>query len=198
MAKRQSFRPPVYHLRTGARRGPAEQPEELTPHGTPFRSPYGALTRPLVLAGDRLIGVASSTLFAVDIYTLTEIKTLDESGTRGFPHHIMGDRGAMLAVGAGTVFVLEGGVVKAFLLTDGTPIVGWKAPVIEQVSSLQVVDATLIAVHRAGVATVVSGFDAATGARVFGPIQAATRSPGKVAFGHGAVFFVADGALTAI
>ncbi len=47
-----------------------------------FNNHYGSLmdAQPLVLAGDRIVGVSGSTLFAVDLYSGNENKTKNDSG----------------------------------------------------------------------------------------------------------------------
>jgi len=158
---------------------------------------YGRLSESLVVAGDKLIGVVDSIVFAVDIYTGEPA-----SGTDGDWRYELASSSAspQIASGGGVVYLMDGKKLVALRLADAAPLAKWKTPQLHQVSALLAKGDDLIAVsiERQSGATQVSGFAASTGAQKFGPLKVSQSSPGPVGYGDDAVFFVADGVLNAI
>ncbi|HEX8697544.1 MAG TPA: LamG-like jellyroll fold domain-containing protein [Myxococcaceae bacterium] len=175
---------------------------ETIPQSWRFTNPYGPLSNPLVMAGDRLVSVSGSTLFAVDIYRGKEAGTSDEVAQQGFPYTFQSFYGSdpHVTVGGGVVYFMDGDSLMALQLSDGQPVEGWVPPTLPQVSSLAVQEGTLVAVNLdpGTGATQMTGFDAVSGASEFGPVTLTTQSAGQVGYGQGAAFFVADGALNAV
>jgi outer membrane protein assembly factor BamB len=172
----------------------------LTPRWT-FKGPWGPLSAPLVVAGDRLIGLAGSTLFAVDTATGTLAGTSDTVRRQHWPRDldfIYGGDTRIAAAGGRTYFT-EGDLLRAVRTADGADAEGWPRIAIPDVASIFVSGGHLAVVHPdpRGAAQV-SGFDAADGSCAFGPITIDDRTAGPVALGGGALFFVASHALHAV
>jgi len=154
---------------------------------------YGSLSphQPLVAAGDRLLGVAGSNLFALDIF---------DRGRQRFVARITSRYGGdpYVTTAGGVAYYMDGERLMARRLSDGTAM-PWQPPVLSQVNGLTAVGDRIVAVHVGDDgSTNVSAFLATTGARAFGPITISELSPGIVSYGAGAVFFVADGRLHAV
>ncbi len=176
--------------------------ETLTPAWT-FPGTYGPLTQKLVVAGDRLIGVAEATIFAVDIYTGKAAQT-------GLPAHPSwlysldpekafygGD--PQVTTAEGIVYLMEGDFLVALRLADGIPLATWTdSPTIPNVVSIFAKGERIVVVSTdsAGGATLWR-LAAQTGKKVFGPKVVSTDSPGPVACGKDALFFVAADSLNA-
>lgn len=180
-------------------------PEVLTPRWK-FDNPYGPLEsgQVLAVAGDRLVGNAGSTIFAIDLYTGREAAPSDEVQRPGFPYTLQSFAGSdpQVTAGGGNVFFMDGDQLVALQLADGQPLPGWRPPALAQVSSLSCVQGRVLAVHLdpGSGATLVSAFDAVTGAPAFPrqPLRLSAGSAGRVGFGHQALFFVAGGCLQAV
>ena len=177
-----------------------DQPKPTPLHPRWASRPYGPLSSPLVAAGDRLIGVAGGTIFALDMYTGQEI-TRGSAPTPSWPYTLSFTSGdPQVTAAGGTVYFMNGESLIALGLADGSPQAGWTPPTLAQVSSLFAADGRVIAVYLdpfSG-ATLVSAYHAPSGTPAFGPLQITTESAGGVAYGSGAVFFVASGALNAV
>jgi outer membrane protein assembly factor BamB len=186
-------------------------PEQLQPLWH-FPETYGRLSssQSLVAAGDRILGVAGSVIFSIDIFHGHE-PIPDAKGTKpGFPYALSGQpaRDPHVTVAGGNVYFMDGNNLIALRLSDGLPIkardekdqlVAWNPPELENVHSLRAVDGKLIALHlgESGDAAV-TGFSAVNGKQVFGPVNIYDLTPGGLAYGDGAVFFAADGMLHAV
>ncbi len=173
-----------------------------------FFIPYGSLASspPVLLAGDRIIGVGGSKLFAVDLYTGTEISKQSDPG-QGFPYTLKGGgffgggTTPYIAVAGGCVYAVDGTELIALRLADGQPKDGWQSPTgLGQVTDLSVSGDHLIAIQlsASGGETEISGFNLDSGKQVWGPITRAEQSASPVASGDGAIFFVADNSLFSI
>jgi outer membrane protein assembly factor BamB len=173
-------------------------------------SGYGPLAsqQPLVAAGDRLLGVAGSTLFAVDIFRGDEPVPDAQVQVQGFPYSFHSGGDPYVTAAGGVVYFMDGDELIALRLSDGLPLqvrdragawTPWKPPVLQQVSGLLAAGDRLVAVHLADTGgTLASGFVAVNGERAFGPVAISDLSPGGIGYGDGAVFFVADGRLHAV
>ncbi|PXX42509.1 LamG-like jellyroll fold domain-containing protein [Undibacterium pigrum] len=173
---------------------------------------FGTLSpqQPLVVAGDRLLGVAGSTLFAIDIFRGKEPVPDAQVAEPGFPYTFKSHYGddPYLVAAAGVVYFMDGEELTALRLADGQPLKKrnkkgdwelWEAPRLSQVSGLVAAKDKIIAVHIGDSGnTEVSGFVAVNGEPAFGPLVISDLSPGTVSYGEGAVFFVADGKLHAV
>src|SRR5687768_7734922 len=146
----------------------------------------GSLTKPPLLAGDRLICVSDKAVFALDIYTGQEI--VGENG--GFPHQLAGsfDEPPPPTHCRGSVYFMDGGKLIARQLSDGNiptrlvdgiKVPRWKQPAINGVSSLNANDEVVVVTH-ADPDTQVSGFDPSTGSLLWGPVEVSKLSPGPV------------------
>ena len=167
--------------------------------GWTFPGSFGLPATPLVVAGDRLLGISPSAVFGVDIYTGAPAATSTPGRDWLQPIESFFGPTPKVAAADGIVYITDGDDLKAIGLGDGDPLPGWSTPKVPGVAALTVHEGTLIAVHLdSSGATVVSGFAAATGARSFPPRTISPESPGSVAFGNGAVFFMAEGALHAV
>lgn len=177
-----------------------------------FAATYGRLSdgQQLIAAGDRILGVAGGTIFSIDIFHGRQ-PLPDAKGTKpGFPYG-MRDRHAgdpSVTAAGGNVYFMDGNRLIALRLSDGLPLqtrderdrlVPWNPPELENVNSLLAIDGKLIALHlgESGDAAV-TGFDAVNGRKAFGPVNISELTPGGIAYGHGAVFFVSDDLLHAV
>src|SRR5215211_3955891 len=76
---------------------------------------YGPLTRPPIVAGDRLVCFTDSLVFALDIYTGADV-----TAEGGFPHYLtVGDDPPLPTYGRGTLYFVEAGELVARQLSDG-------------------------------------------------------------------------------
>lgn len=161
---------------------------------------YGALTASPVVAGDKLICVAGSTLFAVDMHTGKAPVTTALVPKQHWPYSLAFGGGDPQATAAGGfVYFLDKDKLVALRLADGAPRLGWTPPKLNKVSHLFVSGDRLIAVHldpQGG--TLVSAYDTTTGKTVFKEKKVSKQRPGRVAFGDGALFFVASNKLIAV
>lgn len=170
----------------------------LSPAWT-FPGSFGLPATPLVVAGDRLLGISSSAVFAVDIHTGAPAATSTPDRDWLQPIESFFGPTPKVAAADGIVYMTDGDDLKAIGLGDGDPLPGWSMPKVPGVAALTVHEGTLIAVHlNSSGATVVSGFAASTGLPSFAPRTISPESPGSVTFGNGAVFFMAEGALHAV
>jgi outer membrane protein assembly factor BamB len=165
-----------------------------------FPGRYGSLTSPPVMAGDRLIGVASRNVFAIDIHTgdlattgdvnLPEWKIELQSRISSNPY---------VTTFGGVVYLMDGRDLLAFSLANAKRLPNWEVPKkLGRVSRLLAREDRVVAVHAEGKGTAVSGFEGRTGNKLFGPMPVAEHSAGSVTFGDGALFFVASGSLNAV
>lgn len=166
-----------------------------------FSGTHGALDQKLVVAGDRLIGVAGSTIFAVDMYTGRYVGGQDGTARHKWPitmEHGTGD--PQVTAADGTVYFMNGGKLTAVRLADAAPVPDWQAPALHQVVHLFARNGRLIAVHldEHNGGTVVSGFETVSGRRVFDSLPISRQRPGRVTYGDDAIFFVASGKLNAV
>lgn len=166
-----------------------------------FRGTYGALDQKLIVAGDRLIGVAGSTLFAVDMHTGRSVGTSDAAPKQMWPYNLtFGGGDPQVTAADGTVYFMNAGKLVARRVADGSLLPGWQSPELRQVIHLFARSGRLVAVHidpQKG-ETLVSGFDTITGNRAFGPLPIAKQRPGRAAYGDNALFFVTAGKLNAV
>jgi outer membrane protein assembly factor BamB len=170
---------------------------KLAPSWT-FSSSYGVPVVPLVVAGDRLLGITGSTVFAADIYTKLPAPTPKPGKDWFYPIDAFDSSTPKVATADGVVYITDGDELKAFGLGDRVPLQGWKPPSVPDVAALTVQDNTLVVVHLKGGATAVSGYNARTGQPSFKPRTFSSDSPGSVAYGSGALFFMAEGSLHAV
>jgi len=99
-------------------------------------SPYAAPKHPLVLAGDRLIGVHNrKVLYAVDIYSDSAhrdqgkfIETAASTPGAGFPYTCERHLIAGPVVADGGLFFVDGRSLKGLSVTDGSVLSGWTDP----------------------------------------------------------------------
>jgi outer membrane protein assembly factor BamB len=165
-----------------------------------FDGRFGALSAPLVMAGDRLLGVASGNIFGIDIHTCE----LAVTGDKADPEWVVELKSRVssephVATFGGVVYFMDGRDLLAVGLADAKRLDGWKVPEkLGRVSRLIARADRVLAVHAEGKGTAVSGFAGRTGARLFGPMPVATHSAGSVTFGDRALFFVASGKLNAV
>lgn len=174
--------------------------EVLTPTWT-YEAQFGPLTSPLACAGDKLIGVADSTVFAIDIHNGQLARTPKE-GKGGWVFQLQDRYGAAPRVTAcdGVVYLMDGEKLLALRLADASPLPNWKAPKLGKASSLIAHRGVVMAVYldpNKG-ASKVAGFVAATGAKAFEPVEISRRSPGPAGYSEDAVFFAAGGKLHGI
>lgn len=161
---------------------------------------YGGLTRPPIVAGDRLVCFTDSLVFALDIYTGDEVNT-----EGGFPHYLnVSDDPPLPTHSRGTLYFVEAGELVARQLSDGLipkklsdDTERWKKPTVTQASSVNANESVVVLAER-NPATSVKGFDAITGLQLWGPVQVSQTSPGPVTATNNAVIFVSNGHLFAV
>ena len=161
---------------------------------------YGVLTRPPIVAGDRLVCFTDSLVFALDIYTGAEVST-----EGGFPHYLnVSDDPPLPNHSRGTLYYVEAGELVARQLSDGSMPIQlsdkterWKKPPVTQATSVNA-NENVVVVSERNPATAVKGFDATTGLPLWGPVQVSQKSPGPVAATRDAVLFVSGGHLFAV
>lgn len=164
-----------------------------------FINTLGPLTSPLVVAGDKLIAVSGSSVFAVDIHTGKPAQAGKQSwfveleGRKGRDPHVTASQGV--------VYLMDDDSLRAVGLGDGETIASWpkKDPQVPRCNRLIAQDGRLLAVSTdPRGATLIRGFDPRTGELKFGPHKRDDKSAGQVAYGAKAVFFVASGELIAL
>lgn len=172
---------------------------------------YGALAKsqPLIPAGDRLLGVSKSTLFAVDIFRGEEPEPDAQVDTQGFPYDFKYDSNdPFVTVAGGVAYFMDGEYLIALRVSDGLPLQkrnkkgvweAWESPVLPNVTGLIAAEGKVVAVHlgESG-STAVSAFVAVNGEPAFGPIDISELSPGRIGYGDGAVFFIIEGRMYAV
>ena len=166
---------------------------------------YGLLNQPPIVAGDRLVGVTSSAVFAVNIYTGEEVTGGDE----GFPRFLQPafDATPPLTHSRGLVYFMDDGELMARQLSDGKIpmrrdenrlVPRWQGPKqLKDVVSVRASD-DVVLVCQANPGTVVNGYDAVTGAVLWKPVKVSQSSPGPIEATRDAIVFVAGGQLHAV
>ena len=155
---------------------------------------YDPLTRPPIVAGDRLVCVSKSAVFALNIYTGEEFNVED-----GFPVFLQPSRDATppLTHSRGILYFMDGGELVARQLSDGKIptrrdenrlVPRWKAPSLKNVVSVRASDDVVI-VFQAKPDTRVTGFDAVTGARLWEPVIVSQSSSGRIEATRDAIVF---------
>lgn len=162
----------------------------------PLPSPYGEPLQPLIIAGDRLIGLSGTkVIYAFNIFTGDEIRN-----DGGFPYKSTGGLDGPITTAAGAIFFMEGGLLQARTLASGKPLAGWPAPAIDSVQSLAGFDGIVVAV-QAGWNNQFSvvAYRIADGAPAWpNPLLPTSYSAGAVALGTDAVFYIAGNQPVAI
>ncbi|MGN6234326.1 MAG: LamG-like jellyroll fold domain-containing protein [Trinickia sp.] len=171
--------------------------DALTPTWT-HEAQFGPLTSPLVSAGDKLIGVAEGTVFAVDIHN-GRLARAAKDGRADWVYPLKERFGGAPRVTAcdGAVYLMDGDKLVALRLADASPLPNWTAPKLGNASSLIAHRGVVMAVYRdprKGTSKV-AGFVAATGAKAFDPVEISRSSPGPAGYDDDAVFFAAGGTL---
>jgi len=164
---------------------------------------YGALTQPPLVAGDRLVCVTKSNVFALDLYSGDEI-----SSEGAFPYFLRPafdptpplthSRGLLYFVDAGELLALQlsnGQIPKRW--HEGKLVPRWKAPQVKNAVSVRAYD-NVIVVCEADPKTRVTGFDPATGERLWKTVEVSQSSPGPVEATRDALVFVSGGHLFAV
>ena len=143
--------------------------DALTPTWT-HEAQFGPLTSPLVSAGDKLIGVAEGTVFAVDIHN-GRLARAAKDGRPDWVYPLKERFGAPRVTACdGAVYLMDGDKLVALRLADASPLPNWTAPKLGNASSLIAHRGVVMAVYRdprKGTSKV-AGFVAATGATVAG------------------------------
>ena len=102
---------------------------------------FGSLSQqqPLVPAGDRLLGVAGSNIFALDIPGNGKQRFLAKITDRfsGDPY---------VTSAGGVVYYMDGRKLMARRLNDGS-LMSWKPPVIPEVNGLFAIGDRIVAIH---------------------------------------------------
>jgi outer membrane protein assembly factor BamB len=164
---------------------------------------FSALAGPLVMAGDKLMGVASGSVFAMDIHNKGK---LARTGRSDAPEWLIDldekpSVAAHVTAFGGTVYFMDGRKLRAVSLANAAPLAQWVIPKkLYDVARLRAYSDRVVAVHSipGKEGTAVSCFDSRTGATLFGPLALAKDSAGSVTFGDGALFLVASGRLKAV
>jgi outer membrane protein assembly factor BamB len=161
-----------------------------------IKSPYGEPPpdQPLIVAGDRLIGVhEKKTMYAFNIFTGEEINVKG-----GFPYTSPTGIETSPAVTAGRVFFIEGGHLHALNVTDGGQVRNWSAPKVDGVTSLAGVDDVVLALISTWGSTSIAAYRASDGKRPSewqDVISATSYSAGCVGIGTDAIFYVSGNQL---
>lgn len=166
---------------------------------------YGRLVAAPLVAGDRLICVTTSVIFALDIYTGKEVLAEEEEG---FPYRFRPSdpSSARPAYSRGLLYFVDKDELMAIQLSDGKPpsklldrksIPRWKPPPVEKAVSVRAND-NVVVVCQADPDTRVTGFDATNGSPLWGPISVSLNSPGALGITRDAIVFVSSGRLFAI
>jgi outer membrane protein assembly factor BamB len=163
----------------------------------------GTLTAPPLIAGDRLVCVTSSKIFALDLYSGEEV-----TSEGGFPRFLRPsfDATPPLTHSRGLVYFVDAGELIALQLSDGQvptrrlegkPVPRWKAPRVDRAVSVRAND-NVVVVCQADPDTRATGFDAVSGERLWGPVKVSQSSPGPVEATRDALVFVSGGHLFAV
>jgi outer membrane protein assembly factor BamB len=163
--------------------------------------PSGA---PLLIAGDRVIGFFSGTLYALNLYTGREI-----SHPQGFPCFVQSTNpfqsGPIPIVSTGGAICFPGvdqngnAALQAVRLVDGLPLPQWTFPAIGAIQSLTAMGDLIVMVGQDPTGkTTAQAFNAGDGSSAWGPITVTGLSAGAVGYGDGAVFFTTDQQLFAV
>lgn len=170
--------------------------QALAPMWT-YEAEFGALTSPLMCAGDKLLGVVDSKVFAVDIYNGQRARASKDGA--GWLFALTEPRGGAPRVTAcdGALYLMDGDKLCALRLADGVPLPNWPMPKLGKASSLIAHRGVVMAVYldpKKGTSKV-AGFFAATGRKAFDPVEISRSSPGPASYGEDAVFFAAGSKL---
>lgn len=162
-----------------------------------IKSPYEQPKpdQPLIMAGDRLIGVDNNkTIYAFNIFTGEEIRIKG-----GFPYTSTTGIETPPAVTAGRIFFMEGGRLLALNVADGRQVRNWPAPKVDGVTSLAGVDDVVLALISTWEgSTSIAAYRASDGNRPSewpNSIPATNYSAGSVGLGTDAIFYVSDNQL---
>lgn len=168
----------------------------LTPTWT-NQSEFGPLTSPMVAAGDKLLCVAGRVIYAIDIHTGQQVKLPgDASATWGIELENHSGNEPHLTATNGVVYLMDGSDLRAVRLADAAPLDGWKTPRrLGRAVSLIARHGLLMAIYQARKGSSVRAFHAASGAVAYREVKISDATPGPVAYGADAVFFVAGGKL---
>src|SRR5580700_10630862 len=156
-----------------------------------FTGTYGVQqsNQPLLVAGDRLIGCANNTVYALNLFTGAEI-----ANPNGFPYKVQrpdpSDTSILPMVSShGAVFFPSAdqngnSTIAALRLADGASLAApsWTEPAIGPLLSLAAVDdLIMIAQQDANGDTLVSAVRAVGGATAWGPLNVTALTSGAVA-----------------
>ncbi|HEY0614971.1 MAG TPA: LamG-like jellyroll fold domain-containing protein, partial [Candidatus Elarobacter sp.] len=160
-------------------------------------------------AGDRIIGVAQSTIFAIDPYTGQTVG-IDAQGqvsggtdtcTPAYPYAMNNGDDLMFATTGGYLYFVDSNgserAVYSVRLCDGTPQTGWTPPAADTVVGLFAHDGRVIVVSSTAGAsggTQIAVYDATTGAQVRAAVPIGEQTPGPTAFDGRTLFFASDAA----
>jgi outer membrane protein assembly factor BamB len=170
-----------------------------------YPSPYSTPDYPLLVAGDRLIGLADSRkIYVVNLFTGFELKTTHPGG--GFPYDCPSDQPGPLAFADGAIFFVENDRIKALEVSDGSVRANFVPPTVPNVSALIGFPGLVVAVQNDG--SQVSAFRTSDGSLAWprqpqAPIGSkdttqakksvdlSKYTPGPIAYTEDAMFFVA-------
>lgn len=161
------------------------------------QSEFGPLTSPMVAAGDKLLCVAEKVIYAIDIHTGQQVKLPDNgAATWGIELDNHSGNEPHLTATNGVVYLMDGSDLRAVRLADATPLDGWETPRrLGRAVSLIARHGLLMAIYQARKGASVRAFHAASGAVAYREVKISDATPGPVAYGADAVFFVAGGKL---
>lgn len=163
----------------------------------------GQFTVPPMVAGDRLVCVTKSAIFALNLYTGEEV-----IGEEGFPYFLRPsfDPTPLLTHSRGILYFVDAGELVARQLSDGRvptrwengkQVPRWTPPRVSRAVSVRA-DDDVVVVVQADPSTRVTGFDALTGAQLWKREGVSQKSPGPVEATRDVITFVAGGHLIAI
>ncbi len=186
---------------------PEDQPGSVSPRPVEvltttwtFKSPYGQPDRPLIMGGDRIVGLYNKRkIYAVNLYTGTEITSESVPGS-GFPYQCQSDNDPLPAAAAGAVFLMEGTTLRALELSDGSARDGWTNPQISGVVGLAAFDDVVLVVISSWGNTQVAAYSTVDGSVAWakGPFTVSGSSSGAISPGRDAIFFAAQNQLFAV
>jgi outer membrane protein assembly factor BamB len=158
-----------------------------------FSKRYPSPDRPLLMAGDRVIGVVEGrNIYAVDIYSGQEVQTADGAG---FPYTANSNLQAGPVIADGAIFFVENKRLKALEVADGSPRPGWgEGPQVENVRSLAAFPGVVVAILSSwdGPPSVTAfRTDSGKPAWQKAPYQANIDTNGAIVCAADALFFVA-------
>ena len=165
----------------------------------------GLLNEAPLVAGDRLVCVSSTAVFALDIYTGEEV----DGGDEGFPRFLQPsfDATPPLTHSRGIVYFMDDGELMARQLSDGRVpmrrdenrlVPRWNGPKqLRDVVSVRASD-DVVVVCQANPGTKATGYDAVTGAVLWKDVKVSQNSPGPIEATRDAIVFVAGGHLHAV